>query len=551
MERKYIIMETYFVEGNIVDVVKREIVKGKLFIENGEIKEIVPCGTSNPQYILPGLIDAHVHIESSMLVPSEFAKVAVRHGTVATVSDPHEIANVLGVDGVKFMIENSKKTPFKIFWGAPSCVPATDFETSGFRIDSNEIRKLLSSEDIYYLSEVMNYPGVIFQDPEVMGKIEASVKFNKPIDGHAPGIVGEQLEKYARAGITTDHECFTKEEALEKIKNGITIQIREGSAAKNFDSLFELIDEFPDKVMLCSDDLHPDDLLKGHINLLIKKGIDKELDFFNVLRAATVNPVKHYNLNVGLLQEGDAADFILVDNLEEFNIKETFINGIRVFDGKKSLIDYKETSAANNFHCSPISEKDIEVEAISGQHINVIEVIDKELITKSITLPVFVQNGKAISNINEDILKIVVVNRYRKSKPQVGFIKNFGLRKGALGSCIAHDSHNIIAVGCSDGEIVKVVNEIITNKGGIAICNNNQMDSLELEIAGIMTSKDASVVAKKYESISKKAKELGSPLTSPLMTLSFMALLVIPSLKIGDKGLFDGEKFRFTNLIVA
>lgn len=544
-------METYFVEGNIVDVVKREIVKGKLFIENGEIKEIVPCGTSNPQYILPGLIDAHVHIESSMLVPSEFAKVAVRHGTVATVSDPHEIANVLGVDGVKFMIENSKKTPFKIFWGAPSCVPATDFETSGFRIDSNEIRKLLSSEDIYYLSEVMNYPGVIFQDPEVMGKIEASVKFNKPIDGHAPGIVGEQLEKYARAGITTDHECFTKEEALEKIKNGITIQIREGSAAKNFDSLFELIDEFPDKVMLCSDDLHPDDLLKGHINLLIKKGIDKELDFFNVLRAATVNPVKHYNLNVGLLQEGDAADFILVDNLEEFNIKETFINGIRVFDGKKSLIDYKETSAANNFHCSPISEKDIEVEAISGQHINVIEVIDKELITKSITLPVFVQNGKAISNINEDILKIVVVNRYRKSKPQVGFIKNFGLRKGALGSCIAHDSHNIIAVGCSDGEIVKVVNEIITNKGGIAICNNNQMDSLELEIAGIMTSKDASVVAKKYESISKKAKELGSPLTSPLMTLSFMALLVIPSLKIGDKGLFDGEKFRFTNLIVA
>ncbi|MCF8373344.1 MAG: adenine deaminase [Bacteroidales bacterium] len=544
-------MESYFVEGNIVDVVNRKFIQGKVFVENGKIKKIVPCGTFNTQYILPGLIDAHVHIESSMLVPSEFAKVAVKHGTVATVSDPHEIANVLGVDGVKFMIENSKKVPFKIFWGAPSCVPATNFETSGFTIDSNEIEKLLSSEDIYYLSEVMNYPGVIYQDPEVIGKIEASIRANKPIDGHAPGIIGEQLEKYAKAGITTDHECFTIEEALDKIKNGITIQIREGSAAKNFDSLFELVDEFPDKVMLCSDDLHPDDLLKGHINLLIRKGIDKGLDFFNLLRVSTVNPIKHYNINVGLLQKGDAADFILVDNLDDFNIKETFINGIKVFDGKNSLIGYNEIDSKNNFHCSPISEKDIEVDAMPGQQMNVIEVIDKELITKSKILPIYVHNGKAISNINEDILKIVIINRYKTSRPQVGFIQNFGLKTGALGSCIAHDSHNIIAVGCSDAEIVKVVNAIIENKGGIAICYNNQIESLELEIAGIMTSKDASVVATKYESISKKAKELGSSLTAPLMTLSFMALLVIPNLKIGDKGLFDGEKFSFTDLIVG
>lgn len=541
-------MKNYFVEGNIVDVLKRSIIQGRLFVENGKVKEIVPCGTSNPQFILPGLIDAHVHIESSMLVPSEFAKVAVKHGTVATVSDPHEIANVLGMEGVKFMIENSKKVSFKIFWGAPSCVPATSFETSGFKINKNEIRELLSSDDIYYLSEVMNYPGVIYGDPEVVGKIEAAKKSGKPIDGHAPGIIGEQLAKYAQAGITTDHECFTKEEALEKIRNGITIQIREGSAAKNFDSLCELIDEFPDKVMLCSDDLHPDDLLKGHINLLIKKGIEKGIDFFNLLRAATVNPVKHYNIDVGLLQEGDPADFILVNNLKDFNIMETFINGNQVFDGENSLIDYKEIRVINNFNCSPISEFNIELEATTGQQMKVIEVIDKELITISKVLPVFVMNGKAISNVEDDVLKIVVVNRYWHSRPQVGFIKNFGLKNGALGSCIAHDSHNIIAVGCTDREIVSVVNAIIANKGGIAVCHNNKIESLELEIAGIMTSKSASEVAEKYMSISKAAKELGSSLTAPLMTLSFMALLVIPSLKLGDRGLFDGEKFRFTEL---
>lgn len=540
----------FTIEGNIVDVINGKIIKGQLIVINGKVKEIVPRGTSEEQFILPGLIDSHIHIESSMLVPSEFAKIAVKHGTVATVSDPHEIANVLGMEGINFMIENGKRVPFKFFWGAPSCVPATNFETSGYSIGGEKIEELMKRKEIYYLSEVMNYPGVIYKDAEVLKKIEKAKEQGKPIDGHAPGIVGEMLKKYAGEGISTDHECFTKDEALEKIRNKVKIQIREGSAAKNFDALFSLIDQYPKDVMLCSDDLHPDDLLKGHINLLIKKGIKNDVDFFNLLRAATKNPIEHYKLDVGLLQKGDSADFVVIDNLSDFNIKSTYINGKIVFDGNKTVFDYNETSSINNFNRSIISINDIEVKAKQGQKINVIEVIDKELVTKSCTVDAKVENGKILSDVETDVLKIVVVNRYKPAQIQVGFIKNFGLKKGAIGSCIAHDSHNIIAVGCKDEDIVSVANKIIANKGGIAVSDGKFIESLELEIGGIMTSKNIEVVAEKYSQIHNKTKELGSGLTAPLMTLSFMALLVIPSLKIGDKGLFDGDKFGFTNLLV-
>ena len=541
-------MDRFSLEGSIVDVVNRKIYKGEIVIINGKIDKIVPRGTSSDKYILPGLIDSHIHIESSMLVPSEFSKAAVKHGTVATVSDPHEIANVLGQMGIDFMIENSKKVSFKIFFGAPSCVPATSFETSGAVIDKDGVGELLASDDIYYLSEMMNFPGVIFDDPEVKAKLEHAKKLGKPIDGHAPGLQGGQLEKYAKAGISTDHECFTYEEAIEKIINGITVQIREGSAAKNFDSLHKLIDEYPDSVMLCSDDLHPDDLLKGHINLLLKKGIEKGIDLFNLLRAATYNPIKHYNLPVGMLQKGDPADIVVVDNLENFTIDSTYINGQKVFDGNNVEIAFNDDTEINNFKCNTISNSDIEVNCDGSSELNVIEVIDKELITKWSITKAFVSNGLVISDVSNDILKIVVVNRYKPAKVQVGFIKGFGLKEGALGSCIAHDSHNIIAVGSSDNEIVKVVNTIIANKGGIAACKGSNIVDLELEIAGIMTSKPAQLVAEKYQSITNMAKDMGSKLTAPLMTLSFMALLVIPSLKIGDQGLFDGNKFEFTKL---
>jgi len=540
----------FFVSGNIVDVVSKSIFKGELHIVNGSIKSVNLKDDVDDVYILPGLIDSHIHVESSMLIPSEFAKIAVKFGTVATVSDPHEIANVLGIEGVEFMINNGKEVPLKFHFGAPSCVPATSFETSGYSIGAEGVKYLLEKSDIYYLSEMMNFPGVIFNDDEVMGKIEIAKKLGKPIDGHAPGLIGDDLDKYANAGITTDHECFTKEEAVEKLKRGIKVQIREGSAAKNFESLYQLVDEYPDMVMLCSDDLHPDDLVTGHIDKLIRRGLDKGLDIFNLLRAVTINPVNHYNLSVGLLQKGDKADFIVIDDFNNFSILKTYIDGVLVAEKGKSFVSYNNDIVLNNFTCSFINEKQIEVNGSKGDKIKVIEALDGELITNKLIEEATISDGLIIPNKERDILKIVVVNRYIDRKPIVGFIKGFGITNGAIASSIAHDSHNIIAVGNSDSEIVVAINSIIKSKGGISVCSNSvDCQILPLDIAGIMTSMDSNIVAKKYNQLTKMARKLGSKLNSPFMTLSFMALLVIPNLKIGDKGLFDGDKFSFTELI--
>ena len=540
----------FVVSGNIVDVVNKSIYKGELKITNGVISNISLKDDVDDVYILPGLIDSHIHIESSMLVPSEFAKIAVKFGTVSTVSDPHEIANVLGIEGVEFMINNGKQVPFKFYFGAPSCVPATQFETAGFNLDVNDIEYLLNKDEIHYLSEMMNFPGVIFDDKEVLGKIKIANKLGKPIDGHAPGLIGKDLDKYAAAGITTDHECFTKAEAIEKIKRGIKVQIREGSAAKNFDSLYELVDEYPDMVMLCSDDLHPDDIVTGHIDKLIRRGLDKGLDIFNLLRAVTVNPVKHYSLPVGLLQKGDNADFIVVDDFSNFTILKTYINGNLVASKGESFINYSNDIVLNNFTCSLIEKKHIQVKGKDGDEINVIEAIDGELITNKLVETAKIDNNLIITDIDRDILKIVVVNRYKDNVPIIGFIKGFGLKKGAIASSIAHDSHNIIAIGTNDLAITNVINSIISSKGGISVCNNiAECEILPLNIAGIMTSMDSDYTAAKYNHLSELAQEYGSKLNSPFMTLSFMALLVIPHLKIGDKGLFNGDKFEFIELI--
>ncbi len=535
------------IKGNIVDVIGRRIYKGIVYIENEIIVKIEEKEVEEDIFIMPGFINSHVHIESSMLTPASFAEIAVKHGTVAVVSDPHEIANVCGNNGINFMLQSGKKTPLKFFFGAPSCVPATSFETSGHILSSKDIDNLLKRDDIYFLSEMMNFPGVIYKDSEVLKKIEFAHKYKKKIDGHAPGLSGNDLKKYADAGISTDHECITIEEAVEKIKFGIKIQIREGSAAKNFESLYQLIDLYPDMIMLCTDDSHPDDLLNGHINLLVKRALNKNLDLFNVLRSVSYNVVSHYNIDVGLLQTGDKADFIIVDNLKSLNIEKTFINGNIVYDGKSTTFTNKETTIINNFNCNKINESDIKIEN-AGEKIKVINIIDGELFTQSFIYS-HKQTDKYISsNINDDILKIVVVNRYKPSKPIIGFIKNFGLTKGAIAGSIAHDSHNIIVVGTSDSEMVIAVNKIIEIKGGIVVCNNDQTDFLELEIAGLMTNKNIYRVAKKYELLDFKAKTLGTKLKAPFMTLSFMALLVIPELKIGDKGLFDGNKFELTSL---
>ncbi len=538
---------SFTVSGNIVDVVGKRIFTGSILVENGIVKKIMEGPASSDHFILPGLIDAHIHIESSMLIPSEFARLAVVHGTVGTVSDPHEIANVLGVAGVKFMIENGKKVPFKFNFGASSCVPATSFETSGASLGLMELEELLSMKEVRYLSEVMNFPGVLFEDPEVMAKIELAAKYGKPVDGHAPGLRGDDLARYIQAGITTDHECFTKEEAIEKIKYGMKILIREGSAARNFGELSDLIDEYPEMVMFCSDDKHPDDLVEGHINVLVRRALGKGLGLFNVLRACTLNPVQHYKLGSGLLQEGDCADFIIVDNLNDFNILETYIDGVKVAERGLTLISAVTEIPFNNFNIGEISADSIQVKQQAGR-ICLQEAYDGQLITGSLELEPILAGGCVISDPERDILKLVVKNRYSESGAGIGFIKGLGLKRGAIASCVAHDSHNIVAAGTDDESIVRAINLIIRNKGGISLVDGTMEEVLPLPFAGIMTVENGHVVAEKYHRMDLLVKALGSPLRAPFMTLSFMALLVIPNLKLSDKGLFNGKTFSFIQL---
>lgn len=544
-------MERFSVSGNIVDIINRKIFSGTVHVENGKITEVVKDPTIQAKsYILPGFIDSHVHVESSMLIPSEFARLASVHGTVATVSDPHEIGNVLGLEGIRYMIENGKKVPFHFYFGAPSCVPATSFETSGANIGPQEIEKLLTQDGLKYLSEMMNFPGVLNKDPEVMEKIGITHRLNKPVDGHAPGLRGEQAKKYIEAGISTDHECFELDEALDKIKYGMKIIIREGSAAKNYEALHPLIKMYPDKVMFGSDDKHPHELVKGHINLLVKRSIgENRYDIYDVLRAASYNPVIHYQLDVGLLRENDSADFIVVDNLEDFTVLATYVKGIKIAEGGKTLIDRIEASTPNHFNAKEIKPSDIAVKA-TGFKIRVIQPTDGQLITKSAVMDAKIVDDHYVSDAKHDILKLVVINRYIEETPAIAFIQNFGLKRGAIASCIAHDSHNIIAVGATDKDICNAVNLLVKHKGGIAAVDGSESVVLPLPIAGIMTNEDGYVVADQYSTIDALAKSLGTRLSAPFMTLSFMALLVIPELKLSDKGLFDGKTFTFVPLAV-
>lgn len=538
---------SFTIGGQIVDLVNSRIFSGVVVVEDGKITKIEEQPVGNTQYIMPGFVDAHVHIESSMLVPSEFARLATCHGTVATVSDPHEIANVLGKNGIRYMIENGKKVPFKFFFGAPSCVPSTTFETSGATLNANDIEELMASPDIYYLSEVMNYPGVINKDPELMQKIKAAKKNGKPIDGHAPAVKGSMLQKYVDAGITTDHECFRLAEALEKINLGMKILIREGSAARNFEALIPLMTSHPDKLMFCSDDKHPDELDDVHIDVLVRKAIELGYDVMDVLRAASLNAVKHYNLNVGLLQLGDDADFIVVDDLRHPVAKQTYIRGTLVAENGVSSIHYKETLCPNIFRANYIYADDIFLPDV-GKKIKVIECQDGQLITKSFVAQPKVENGGIVSDVGRDILKIVVINRYQPTKPAVAFIRGFGLKRGALASSVAHDSHNIVSVGVTDKDILHAVNLLIEHTGGVTAYCSTEMMAVPLPVAGLMSNEDGYEVAQAYQNVDALAKRLGTTLFAPFMTLAFMALLVIPELKIGDQGLFDVSKFALTSI---
>ncbi|TDB65265.1 adenine deaminase [Arundinibacter roseus] len=543
-------------KANILNLFDRTIQESTLELENGRIISIVAHGRENPAlpYILPGFVDAHVHIESSMLTPSQFARLAVVHGTVGSVSDPHEIGNVLGIQGVQFMIEDSRRVPFKFSFGAPSCVPATPFETAGAVIGLKELRTLLSMKEVGYLAEMMNFPGVLNQDPEIMAKLLLAQAFNKPVDGHAPGLRGDSAKRYAEAGISTDHECFTYDEAAEKLALGMHILIREGSAAKNFEALIPLLADFPEKIMFCSDDKHPDSLVEGHINSLVKRALAKGHDLFDILRAACLNPILHYRLPVGLLREGDPADFIVVDSLTQFTILQTYLNGEVVAENGISKIPDLRSEFINNFTCSPRQPADFQfMIKESNPKLRVIEALDGQLITNTLLKEIAVPEGHNFeSDLTQDILKIVVINRYQEAPPAVAFITNFGLIKGAIASTVGHDSHNIIAVGCDDESLCRAVNAVIEAKGGISAVCESSAHLLPLPIAGLMTDEDGYYVSERYTEIDLFVKDImGSGLKSPFMTLSFMALLVIPSLKLSDLGLFDGDDFKFVTPIYS
>ena len=539
---------SFTISGQYVDILKKHIYPATISVQNGIIKSIEPTSEAPMQYLLPGFIDAHVHIESSMLIPSSFARLAVTHGTIGTISDPHEIANVCGMEGVQYMIDNGKKVPFHFFFGAPSCVPATVFETAGAAINSKDVATLLANPDIYYLSEMMNFPGVLFNDEEVMKKIASAHKLGKPVDGHAPGLRGEDAQKYIEAGISTDHECFTIEEALDKLEHGMKILIREGSAAKNFEALYELIEDHPSMIMLCSDDKHPDSLVEGHINSLCARAVAKGIDPLLVLRAACINPVDHYKLPTGKMQIGDAANFIVVEDLIFFKVNQTYIKGNLVAENGKSFIEAVSAKPINKFDAASIEENNIQISLDEYPQqegkIAVMEAIDGQLITHKLWLSPKLEAGKIVSDTDSDVLKVVVYNRYFAAPPKMAFIKNFGFKIGAIASTVAHDSHNIIAVGVSDADIVKAINLVIKEQGGISCVSGNELKVMGLPVAGLMSLEDPYKVAADYTALDIMAKSLGSSLGSPFMTLSFMALLVIPHLKLSDKGLFDGDTFK-------
>ncbi|TVR71665.1 MAG: adenine deaminase [Marinilabiliales bacterium] len=535
------------IEGNIVDVLNEKIYPAEIIIAGGKIIGINGTSKNYDRYLMPGFVDSHIHIESSMLTPAQFACLAVKHGTVGVVSDPHEIANVAGKDGIDFMIRNSETVPLKFFFGAPSCVPATGFETSGAILNSQSVSDLLKRRDIWFLSEVMNFPGVLNEDPEVLSKIGASHSLNKPVDGHAPGLRGKQLKKYIKAGISTDHECLTYEEAVEKIRAGMIIQVREGSAARGFDVFSRLFDEFPGSVMMCSDDMHPDDLMEGHINKIVSRGVKKGIDLFRMLRAATVNPVFHYGLPVGLLRVGDPADMIAINSLEDFIVSDSWINGELVYSDGRVNFNASEINIDFPFRKRHIDIDDLKVVARGG-NIKVITAFDGQLFTGSCIERANLIEGIAAADPEKDICKIVVVNRYRDIPPAAAFIRGFGLNRGAIAGSVSHDSHNIIAVGASDEEIAAAINRIIDMRGGLVALADGRSEELSLEVGGLMTNSYGSDVSEKYRSVERFAKEMGSTLKSPFMTLSFMALLVIPELKISDKGLFDVSEFSYTDL---
>lgn len=554
-------------KGHIVDVVNHEIYDGEFVIENGRITSLrrvqLPANREY-SYFMPGFIDSHVHIESSMMTPREFARVAVTHGSIGAIADPHEIANVMGVEGIDFMIQNSRDVLFNFAFGAPSCVPSCggEIETSGAVIDAQATEQLMARDDIGFLAEMMNYVGVLNGDPEVLAKIEAARRNGKPVDGHAPGLTGEQRRRYAEAGISTDHECSTIEEGRACVDAGMKVIIREGSAAKDYRTLSPLIDEAPGSVLLCTDDCHPDDLIRGHINLTVKRAMQDGYDMWNILQAACVNPQKHYGLQWGLLQDNDPATFIIVKNFgPHFRVTNTIIRGREAFSYNTSIGSLRSKTRAfdevlsmrdhypNNFVAAPITSEDIRLDMQRGDTAHIILASEGSLLTGHDVVTICGDPMKDACYPWHDVQKIVVYNRYvQGAKPKVGLIRGFGISHGAIASTIAHDCHNIVAIGSSDEFIVMAINRIVEMKGGMVAIADDEMRDLPLPIAGLLSPLDGYEVAYFNRLICDMAQEAGCVLKAPFITMGFMCLPVIPELKLTDKHLWDSSNMQVVSV---
>ena len=523
--------------GHVVNILDGTMTDAEIVVKEGVITAITPCDVpDDAPYYLPGFVDSHVHIESSMMLPTEFARIAKRHGTVGAICDPHEIANVLGIAGVELMLDNARQTDFYFGFGAPSCVPScgTDIETSGEILDSKAVASLLKREDITMLSEMMNYPGVLNADAEVMAKIDAAKLVGKPVDGHAPGLVGEGRKQYAAAGISTDHECTQYEEARDAVNAGMFVLIREGSAAKNYEALSPLIAECPDMLMFCTDDSHPTDLLKGHIDQIVKRAIKDGYPVMDVLRMACLNPVRHYGLKAGLLQVGDSADFIAISDLSaDFKVIATYIHGVCQNDEESETFELQD--CYSRCAATPITTGDI-------AYMNEEESVVPQIVATDGSLLTAWYSGPKDSHSQ----KLVTYNRYVPgARPQVAYIRGFEITNGAIAQTIAHDCHNIIAIGSDDGMIVDMINRVISMRGGIAATDGNETVELPLPIGGIMSNLPGEDLSEINLKLEQTVRQSGCIFNAPFITLGFMALPVIPELKLTDKGLFDGNTFQF------
>lgn len=536
--------------GRVVDLESGTIGSAEVRIEGGRIAAIVPIPEADASsYLIPGFVDAHVHVESSMLPPAEFGRLATVHGTVAVVADPHEIANVLGAEGVLWMLEEGEKTPLECFFGIPSCVPATTFETAGATLDALAVDRLLDDPRVLHLAEVMNWPGVLARDPELMAKIASARRRGKRVDGHAPGVRGLDARRYAEAGIETDHESFELDEALDKLAAGMKIAIREGSAARNLEALRPLLDSHPDQVFLCTDDCHPDGLVAGHIDAVARRAIAAGHDPLAVLRAASLNPVRHYRLPIGLLRVGDRADFIEVESLESLRVVRTVIEGRVVAEHGRSLLAFAEAATPNRFDAAAPTAESFRI-AARGPRVRVIVAHDGQLVTTEEHHAVDTTDGLVHPDPARDLLLITVANRYRTNAPALALVRGVGLARGAIASSVAHDSHNVVAVGADAESLARAVAAVFAARGGLAAVDGERVEVLPLPIAGLMSDRPGDEVAARYGVLDRLARELGSPLAAPFMTLSFLALLVIPALKLSDLGLFDGQRFEFVDLFV-